>query len=46
MRDASPPLEVAFGGSVFVLDETQALIGATRLTGYISTKEKFHLTTP
>ena len=35
MRDASPPLEVAFGGSALwlrlVLEETQALMGATRL---------------
>ena len=33
-RDASPPLELAFGGSVWrrlVLEETLALMGATRL---------------
>ena len=34
-RDASPPLELAFGGSAWlwrlVLEETQALMGATRL---------------
>ena len=33
-RDASPPLELAFSGSVgghLVLEETQALMGATRL---------------
>ena len=34
-RDASPPLELAFGGSAWwqhlVLEETQTLMGATRL---------------
>ena len=38
-RDASPPLEVAFGGSaqllLLVLEETQALMGATRLASGI-----------
>ena len=37
-RDASPPLELAFGGSVwwrFVLEETLALMGATRLASGI-----------
>ena len=31
-------------GSVFVLEETLTLMEATRPTGEISTKEKFHLT--
>ena len=37
-RDASPPLEIAFCGSVWrrlVLEETQALMGATRLASGI-----------